>query len=476
MLNELRLRYERLTPTISRLLSWFNRDRVALLVAALVLSMGVLLPWYKISPENLKAFNIGLSVTNIGRVVAALFACLCFAFAIWHQPSRLPRLPIWSGLIGTLLFPYMLTTWSPAVDFIATSLYFQGQSVTMHVKMNSNKVQSQWKKNVQLTQSSPISSIFDLSIRTSRFFQFSLWDRILLAGLGYSRPFFAFVGRGWVMTSAGLAIAVIAIYLGLQSEAYRYFLHDMGRILPWSVLLLGVLTFSMILPSMINYQLDAMFARGEYHQVISTSKALISFYPPVKGDEPFLKRMAEAGYYGKEPDPSLINFAQGLESYRLKDFQAAEAYFQKSLDIQPERFLVRGYLASAILSQAVNFYNTSYSSDSPNDRKPSAAIDRLEQILQIFPGHIEALYDLMLARTGNDEFDKSALVAQEIIKAERNAQIPNLSLLGQAYLHSTWATYQDGDTEKAWKKFRQSTDTSTWGDTTTWGETEGVEK
>jgi tetratricopeptide (TPR) repeat protein len=438
--------------------------------------MGAILPWYKVPPSTLEAFGTSLSLTNIGRVIAGLFACLCFVFAIWLGSSRTPRLPIWSGLIGTLLFPYLLTTWSPAVDFIATSIYFQGQSVTMHVKMNSNKVQSQWKKNVQLTQSSPISSIFDLSIRTSRFFQFSLWDRILLAGLGYGRPFFAFVGRGWVMASAGFAIAAIALYLSLKDEAYKYFLHDMGKLLPWAVLLLGVLVSSMILPSLVNYQLDAMFARGEYQQVVSTSKALISFYPPVRGDEPFLKRMAEAGYYGEEPDPSLIDFAKGLESYRLKDFQASEAYFQKSLDLQPERFLVRGYLANAILIQAVNFYNTSYSSDSPNDRKPSAAIERFEQIQKIFPGHIEALYDLMLARTANDEFEQAALVAQEIIKAERYAQIPNLSLLGQAYLHSTWATYQDGDAEKAWKQFRGSTDTSTWGNTSTWGDTEEVEK
>ncbi|NJL43621.1 MAG: hypothetical protein HC935_10775, partial [Pseudanabaena sp. SU_2_4] len=145
---------------------------------------------------------------------------------------------------------------------------------------------------MQLTQSSPISSIFDLSIRTSRFFQFSLWDRILLSGLGFSRSFFAFVGRGWVMTSAGLAIAAIASYLGLQGEAFKYFLHDMGKLLPWSAMLLGILVVSTILPSAINYQLDTMFARGEYRQVVSTSKALMSFYPPIKGDEGFLKRMA----------------------------------------------------------------------------------------------------------------------------------------------------------------------------------------
>jgi hypothetical protein len=45
----------------------------------------------------------------------------------------------------------------------------------------------------------------------------------------------------------------------------------------------------------------------------------------------------------------------------------------------------------------------------------------------------------MLARVVNGEFDKSALVAQQIIETQQYAQKPSFSLLGQAYVHSAWA-------------------------------------
>jgi hypothetical protein len=110
----------------------------------------------------------------------------------------------------------------------------------------------------------------------------------------------------------------------------------------------------------------------------------------------------------------------------------------------------------------VQYYNTSYNTEVPNTRKPGAAIDEFERVLQVFPGHIEAMYDLMLATFVNGETERSAKVAREIIEVERYAQLPNLSLLGQAYLHSAWSTYKDGDPALAWQKFRQSTDTKIW--------------
>jgi tetratricopeptide (TPR) repeat protein len=465
MSNESRLQYGWLTSRISNLIGWLSqveRERVTLLIAALALSMGAIQPWYKLPPETLKAFDASLSITNLGRVLAALFACLSFAFAFRFDANRPPRLAYLGGAIATILFPYFISTWSPSIDYIASSIYAQEARITAHVKINFNQVQAQWKQNVQLSISNPLTSTFDLSIGNARFFQVSSWDRIWLSGFGYSRPFLAFIGRGWMMTGVGFGFGAIAIYLGLREAAFPIFLRDMSRLLPWLGLLLSVLVFSMILPSIINYQLDEMFARGEYHQVLSTSRTLASFYRPMRSDEGFLKRMAEASFYGNEPDSALINFAKGLERYRQKDLAQAENYFQRSLDNDPSRSVVRGYLATTILNQAVKYYNTSYNTNAPNTRKPGAAIDRMERVLQIFPGHIEAMYDLMLARAANGEFKPSAQIAREIIAAERYAQLPNLSLLGQAYLHSAWSTYRDGDPALAWQKFRQSTDASTW--------------
>ena len=68
----------------------------------------------------------------------------------------------------------------------------------------------------------------------------------------------------------------------------------------------------------------------------------------------------------------------------------------------------------------------------------------------------------MLARVVDGEFEKSALVAQQIIETQQYPQNPNLSLLAQAYVHSAWASYRNGDTTQAWKQYRQSIDSNTW--------------
>jgi hypothetical protein len=82
--------------------------------------------------------------------------------------------------------------------------------------------------------------------------------------------------------------------------------------------------------------------------------------------------------------------------------------------------------------------------------------------LQLFPGHIEALYDLMLARVVTGEFENSASVAQQLIETQQYFQTPNLSLLGQAYLHSSWDSYQNNDILQAWQQYRQAIDKSAW--------------
>lgn len=440
-------------------LKWLNRERITLIVGSLALAMGALIPWYRLPSEALETFGTNLSLVNVGRTLVALFSLLGFIFTFFSSPGRFLRLPFWIGLIAVLLFPYFITTWSPNVAFISASYYDQGRRVTQHIDKNFPQVQADWKQYISLPTSRHIQSTFDFSIKDSRFFQPSSWDQILVEGLGYSNSFFGFIGRGWLLSVTGLGIALVALYLELVDESLNVFLKDMGRVLPWVGLLLGVLVFSFILPNIINHQLDTMLAKGEYHQIVTTSQTLAAWYPPLKGDEVFLKRIAEAGFYGNEPDPALIYFAKGLERYRLGDFVKAENYFQQSLDIEPSRFLVRGYLANAILNQGVNYFNDS---TNPNNHKSETAIDRFEQVVRIFPDHIEALYNLMLASVVNGEFEKSALVAHQLKDTQQYFQQPSLSIIGQAYVHLTWASYRDGDTTQAWKQYRQSIDDSSW--------------
>ncbi len=439
------------------LLNWFNREKITLCIASLALALGAIFPWYSLPPEALKTFTTDLSLANTGRYVAAFFAVSGFVYTFLFGLTRIPRLPVWGGLIGVLIFPYLLTVLSPTVTFLAASYYEQGLRSTQHVERNFTQVQAQWKQNILLPESIPVTSVVNFSITDTRFFQMPSWDEVVTKGLAYSNQFFGFIGRGWVFTVIGLVIGLAALYLGLADENLNLFLKDMGKVVPGVGLLFAVLIFFQILPNIINYQLDTMFVKGEYHQVISSSQSLASWYPLLNGDAEFLQRMAKARFYGNEPeDPALTYFAKGIERYRLGDLLKAEDYFQRSLDIQPRHFLVRGYLATTILNEGVNYLNDS------NSRKPETAAERCEQVLRIFPNHVESLYDLMLARAVNGEFEKSAVAAQQIIKTLKYFQKPSYALLGQAYLHSAWASYHNGDLTESWKQYRQSIDSTVW--------------
>ncbi|MBE9019966.1 hypothetical protein IQ272_28330 [Chroococcidiopsidales cyanobacterium LEGE 13417] len=500
-LNTIRLRFTNILPvTETGIISqnqvkkevwynWFERTRLTFLVASFALFLGVKSPWYSLPPEALEAFDTNLRIASAGRVIALLFALLAGAIAFqfiavfnWvkhtsrgaqlcaptnvthtiencYSRGRTVRMLFWSGLVVVLLFPYLITTWSPTVAFLSAAYYKQGVEATHHVQRNFPKIQSQWKQNITLSQPEPIKSIAYFSIEDSRFFQMSSWDRIWVEGFGYSNNFFAYIGRGWSYAVAGLVISLMACYLGLAEQSFNALITDLAKFLPWAGVAIALLTLSMLLPNFIDRHLDTLYAQGQYRPVVTISRILKTCYPPLQGDTEFLRRMAEAGFYANRPDSDAIEFVKGLESYRRKDFIRAEDYFQNALAMQPQNFLVREYLTTSILNQGVTYFN---GPNSPTNHQTGLAIERFERALQIFPAHIEALYDLMLARAANGEFDRSASAARQIIETQEYPQQSNLALLGQAYLHNSWASYHDGKIEKAWEQYRQSIDNKAW--------------
>ncbi|MBD2309414.1 hypothetical protein H6G17_28590 [Chroococcidiopsis sp. FACHB-1243] len=470
-LNTIRLRFTNILPvTETGIISqnqvkkevwynWFERTRLTFLVASFALFLGVKSPWYSLPAEALEAFDTNLSIASAGRVITLLFALLAGAIAFWLSHGRTTRMLFWSGLVVVLLFPYFITTWSPTVAFLSAAYYKQGVEATHHVQRNFPKIQSQWKQNITLSQPDPIKSIASFSIKDSRFFQMSSWDRIWVEGFGYSNNFFAYIGRGWSYAVAGLVISLMACYLGLAEQSFNALTTDLAKFLPWAGVAIALLTLSMLLPNFIDRHLDTLYAHGQYRPVITISKILKTCYPPLQGDTEFLRREAEAGFYANRSEPDAIKFVKGLESYRRKDFIRAEDYFQNALAMQPQNFLVREYLATTLLNQGVTYFN---GANSPTNHQTGLAIERFERALQIFPAHIEALYDLMLARAANGEFERSASAARHIIETQEYPQQSNLALLGQAYLHNSWASYHDGKIEKAWEQYRQSIDNKAW--------------
>ncbi|MBV9389783.1 MAG: hypothetical protein JOZ78_25450 [Chroococcidiopsidaceae cyanobacterium CP_BM_ER_R8_30] len=446
---------------LQRLLNWFDRAKITLFIASLVLVLGAIFPWYHLPPQALKTFHTNLNFTNLGRLLAAMFAILSLAFTFWLSISCAPRLIFLTALITVLIFPYFITTWSPRVAFIASAYYNQGEAVSQHIDKNFSQVQAQWKQNISLDQPDVPPTIFEMSIQSSLFFQMPSWEQIILNGFGYNNSFFEFIGRGWSFSLIGLILSLIGLYLGFENQSINAFIKDMSFFIPGTSLLLLIILVSIITVNIVNYKLDAQFAKGEYEQVVNISKTLTLCYPPLQGDEAFWERLARSEFYINKPEPSLINFVKGLEDYKIGDFKSAENHFQKSLDIQEDFFLARGYLASTILNEGVNYLNN------PDKRNPGSAVDLFERTLQVFPGHVEALYDLMLASFVNGEFQKSADIAKQIIAEQQYFQQQRIGLMGQAYLHLSWAEYNNGDVNKTWERYRQSVDYKSWGRSST---------
>jgi tetratricopeptide (TPR) repeat protein len=442
-------------------LSWIRRERIILLISCLALVQGAKQSWYSLPPTALDTFKINSALLNFGRGLAALLVILSIGYILFSKWNRLFRLLSWGALIITLLFPYAMITWCPNVNFLATSYYEQGQQVAHHVERNFSQIQAQWKQNISLDRAIPISSTAPFSIKDSRFFQASSWDQLIVEGLGYSNSFLGFIGRGWVMTLVGLGLCLFALYLALHQAALAALKADFYWLSPGAGLIIVLLLISLLLPNFVNYHLGAEFAKGNYAQVLSQSRSLLDWYPPLRGDPDFLQRLAQAGFYAGNPDPALLSFAKGLEADQNEDFLAAELYFREALEREPDRFLARGFLASALLNQGINIFNA-VDRTVGGDGRPASAVERFEQALQVFPEHIEALYDLMLSTVVNGEFAKSAQVAQQVIASQHYPQQPNLALLGQARLHLAWSSYQHQDLKQAWEQYRQSTDPATW--------------
>ncbi|RUT01773.1 hypothetical protein DSM106972_063960 [Dulcicalothrix desertica PCC 7102] len=435
---------------------WFIRERIVLFIGALVLTLGATNAWYQLPNKALETFGTNINFYKIGELLAGILAIQVFSLTFWTVERALPRKRFLASLIIVMLFPFFVNTWNPQVKFIASAYYKQVENVSAHVDNNFSEVQARWKQNIYLDKPEVPPSTFEISILDSRFFQLPSWDKIVLDGFGYNNRFFAFIGKGWMYTLIGISISLIGIFLANNNKNINSSTTDLKIFLMCAGFLVSLIIFFLIYVNIFNYQIDVQYSIGKYSKVVANSKILASLYPSLQGDEAFLERLARAEYYADKVEPALINFVQGLENYKNSSFQEAENYFKKALDIDKSRFLVRGYLASSILNQGVEYLN------SPGNRKPGAAVDLFEKALIVFPGHIEGLYDLMLARVINGEFKKSADIAKKIIEGQKYFQEPRIGLLGQAYLHIAWAEYDNGDADKTWERYRQSVDSSTW--------------
>lgn len=71
-----------------KLLRWLNREKMAVLIAAIAFLGGAVSPWYLLPSETLNAFGANLNLASTGRLVAFFFSfelhyCLALGLRVY---------------------------------------------------------------------------------------------------------------------------------------------------------------------------------------------------------------------------------------------------------------------------------------------------------------------------------------------------------------------------------------------------------
>ena len=458
----------------------FTRERLIFWGSVVLFAMVSKAPWYHLPEETLNAFGINLKSILLlkGFTLAAVAAG---AIALLLDTQRLSRFFVWQALGIILLTPYLLATWVSGLDAVTTNLYAQNQQITRHVEHNLPTVQAQWKRNIPLLPDRTTPLTLGLTIPDSRFFQASSWDYFLLEGLGYRNSVLGFIGKGWILSLVLLVWLLIGLYVRLPNTSEIWW--DLRWLVPYWGSLLTLISLSILAVNVLNVQLDTWLVSGNYPKVITTSQRVATWYPNFQCDETFQTRLAHAEFHQGHPHSARIALATGIERYQRGEYGRAIEYLRQALEQDPHACLARIYLAIALLNSAVDYFETPILPNRPSEHrlpsqanfldspkarqghlraKPAGAIHQLEQVLEVFPGHLEALYNLMLTHSINGNFDQSAVVAQRLVEIQQNFQQPNTALLGQVYTHFAWEEYHNQNLNQAWERYRQSVDPSRW--------------
>src|SRR6186713_957144 len=117
---------------IAKVMTW---TRVEWLLAGSLAAMllGVLIPWYTLPSSTLAAFGSNLWLPTVMRLVP--IAAGIIIVRILHRKSAdfRARTLLWLGLYIALLFPFLVATLSPTVNYVAAAFDLQRDSVAYHI-------------------------------------------------------------------------------------------------------------------------------------------------------------------------------------------------------------------------------------------------------------------------------------------------------------------------------------------------------
>ena len=452
---------------INRIRDW-TRVEWLWLGAMGALLLGIVVPWYVIPQDTLEAFSASLWLPQSMRLVS-LLALVVVARMLWAgSATSRQRLMLWAALGVSLLFPFLMSFFSPTASFLSSAFDLQRESVANHIETNFPNIQSRWKQSIKIdpynearryapeligrSVPNPLRTLPNerpFQIDDGKFFQASSWDWLILEGLNYNAGFMGSIAKGWPFTVAALVTALIACYLFSLETLYS----DAARLAPWFLAgSVGVL-FLILVPSFADRRVTILQAQGRYSEAASLAKLAYTCSPPLWGDTAFSTRMAECCFRANQESSVPIQFARGVECWGVNRLNDARTYFEKALAAAPENFLIRGYLSATLMRIGAECFDKG---------QPAAAEVYFREVLDHFPDHIQATYYFMLAKAVNSDFKGSALVADRLRELDKTFQLAGIATIGQAHLHNAWAVYREGNLDQAWQTYQKSVDRSTW--------------
>jgi tetratricopeptide (TPR) repeat protein len=441
----------------SQLLSRYliNRSRIIILFSCLLLVISCLSKWYNLPTEILDYFNAHLQIIGVEKIAVIVVLILAGPLLFCGRNTGILRLASMLSFIFVLLLPYFISVWNPKVSYIAESFYRQQRDINRHIEVNYSLVQDDWKRDIILRSSRPIRSTNLFSIQDGQFFQLPHWEEFAVIGAGFTLEFFTFIGRGWVFAILGLVGILFTTYcLDLPQEQS---LQELAKAGQWLCLLVFCFIVFQLTPQFINFRVDTLYAQGKYLDVVRMSKFLEKIYPSFTNEERFIERNAKSKLYvSNSENLDQLYLLQGIERFRKRDFQRAAQFFAKAIELNPDLTTIRGYLASCLINQGVRSYNDQKS------RLTTSAEIYFDQALKIFPAHLEALYNLMLVRAIDGNFEDSSKAARFLLFMQQYFQTPGLPLINQAYLYLAGKELQLGDLNTAWIKYRNAIDSKSW--------------
>jgi tetratricopeptide (TPR) repeat protein len=425
--------------------------RALAVVAALLLSGGLLLPWMKVPMRIVEGPGEAVRCEADQPRASIPFRAACLAFAatmavghLWHRRTS-DRKAMLAGafLAAQLLFPFAVMSLEPRLSAAANWLHIQHENLVwlggdLHTNLEAGR--NAWKEEVYLVDTPRQINVIRMPSSRLGAFQFG---RLMtwFEALGYSNRFCQFVGRGWLAAVFGTVFLIVAECLPDGRLARGRVLRSLAAFAITLTVGLAAATIPMLLSASEIDRARTDVAEGRYTEADRHLERAARFLPALREDTFFVAQRGVLDFRrGRDDTPEGQLFHANLLERQGRYAQALERY-QGLLTTTPAGGAVHREALRAVLRAAIHAVN-----GGRNDQ----GITLFEQVLREDPCNIKANYSLQLAYLrGRRRVELERLVAR-LAAVYRHFQMPTKAIvLSSSYENCMLAAYRDHDIEAA---------------------------